>query len=561
MPTDLPTSPSKRNSVLSQESSFALTVTKLENLEIPEGFSKLLLKFADHEVGYINLHQYQAPFTEITILPVVECNLSLPSCLISANHQHDDDDDEQKQRIELFACKRVPGNPQLQTQFISLCEFSKHMISVTGMPKGSVILQLKGVDQSSHVLNPSTISLAFQEKQDVGSSPHWPRPTCAPWMMPVEYVVLTIPGVQVTCGHMVIVWSNLIITNFRARIELLYEMNAQGTLQAVALAPLNMDIPLAFVRLITCQSLEGLHRVKLKTFDETLRMELILSHAVGEHVLKQWGPSMSRHIVNLHLLGSRPPWKFVGENANFYRAAGGEFPAHLSSQESEFQRFGIIGTQSYWRETRANSSSLQRDCGSKVICSSYPSVLAVPSSVADQVVKGAAQFRSSGRFPCLSWGPPVGQMTRSSYGFICRSSQPNVGVFDNTSPDDERIIKAMTDVKGRLIIFDCRPEINATANKAKGKGSVKSILSNYPGVLLEFLDIENIHCVREAHTKVTSCCFFILYWSFSLVAACQGLCNHEKRSWGLRRQEFLEQVTLSHKCLAVLLLTRRQRGR
>ena len=152
-------------------------------------------------------------------------------------------------------------------------------------------------------------------------------------------------------------------------------------------------------------------------------------------------------------------------------------------------------------------------------------------------------------------------MTRSSYGFICRSSQPNVGVFDNTSPDDERIIKAMTDVKGRLIIFDCRPEINATANKAKGKGSVKSILSNYPGVLLEFLDIENIHCVREAHTKVTSCCFFILYWSFSLVAACQGLCNHEKRSWGLRRQEFLEQVTWSHKCLAVLLLTRGQRGR
>jgi hypothetical protein len=75
-------------------------------------------------------------------------------------------------------------------------------------------------------------------------------------------------------------------------------------------------------------------------------------------------------------------------------------------------------------------------------------------------------------------------------------------VFDHTSPDDEKLIKAMTGIKGRLIIFDCRPEINATANKAKGKGSVKSILSNYPGVMLEFLDIENIHCVREAHTKV-----------------------------------------------------------
>jgi hypothetical protein len=108
----------------------------------------------------------------------------------------------------------------------------------------------------------------------------------------------------------------------------------------------------------------------------------------------------------------------------------------------------------------------------------------------------------------LSWAPPTGQAARASYGFICRSSQPNVGVFDNTSSDDEKIIKAMTDVKGRLIIFDCRPEINATANKAKGKGSVKSILSNYPGVLLEFLDIENIHCVREAHTKVRA----LLWW-------------------------------------------------
>jgi hypothetical protein len=96
----------------------------------------------------------------------------------------------------------------------------------------------------------------------------------------------------------------------------------------------------------------------------------------------------------------------------------------------------------------------------------------------------------------------VGQAVRAAYGFICRCSQPNVGVFDHTSPDDETLIKSMTDIKGKLIIYDCRPEINATANKAKGKGSVKSILSNYPGVLLEFLDIENIHCVREAHIKV-----------------------------------------------------------
>jgi hypothetical protein len=486
-----------RNTALSRKSClFALTVTSFEKLTIPVGFTKLLLKFDDVEVGFIDLQKYEAPFRELTILPLVECSVSLPSCFISADHEHDDDG--KHSRIELFACRRDAGNPQLQTQFMALGAFKSQMISMTGMPKGSLPLQLKSIEEASSVnLNPPTISLAFQEKENVSTSTS--RPVPAPWMLPAEYVVLSIQGVQVSCSHLGMMWSNLTITNFRARVDLLYEMNSQGNLQAITAAPFHIDLPLAFVRVSTCQSLEGLHRVKVKTYDETFRMEFTLSHSAGEHIMKNWGLNISRHIVNLCLLGSRPPWRFVGENAVSYRAAGGLFPANLSSQDSELRRFGVTGAHRHWRQTRANSASCL--CDNPPICPSYPSILAVPSSINDQVVKGAAQFRSSGRFPCLSWAP-TGQGVRSSYGFICRSSQPNVGVFDNTSPDDEKIIKAMTDVKGRLIIFDCRPEINATANKAKGKGSVKSILSNYPGVLLEFLDIENIHCVREAHTKV-----------------------------------------------------------
>jgi hypothetical protein len=118
------------------------------------------------------------------------------------------------------------------------------------------------------------------------------------------------------------------------------------------------------------------------------------------------------------------------------------------------------------------------------------------------------------------------------YGFICRSSQPNVGVFDHTSPDDEKLIKAMTDIKGRLIIFDCRPEINATANKAKGKGNIKAILSNYPGVQLECLDIENIHCVREAHTKVKKMVIFMNLLIHSCTLQLAKACANMKSELG-----------------------------
>ncbi len=282
-------------------------------------------------------------------------------------------------------------------------------------------------------------------------------------------------------------------------MEPLCDVTPQGVVQAQARAAAAeyIDVPLGFVRTSSLlQSVDGLHKVKVKTFDGTLSLIFTFSNACGEPLLSMRGLSMSKHVVDLCLQGSRPPWKFVRDNAVAYRAAGGAFPRHLSSQECELQRFGVMGAQSPWRVTHANSS-LHRD-----VCASYPTVLAVPSSISDEVVKGAALFRSSGRFPSLSWAPPLGQALRAQYGFICRSSQPNVGVFDHTSRDDEKLIKSMTDIKGRLVIFDCRPEINATANKAKGKGSVKSILSNYPGVELEFLDIENIHCVREAHTKV-----------------------------------------------------------
>ena len=482
----------KDNTVVSQNIHFSLTVTKFENLSLPEGFSTLLLNFDEREVGCIDLSQYNAPFSETTLIPLVECSMTLPICSISRIAK---DDDDQHASIELIVCKQDPGNPQLQTQCVAVSRFSSQTISMTGMRCGAVTVQLKPFEeQKSLNLNPPTLSLAYEEKEDIDSGSR--SPAAVSWGMPAEYVLLVVNGVQFTCGHMGGAWSNLIITNFRVRVELLCDVRPQGNVQTVSMDPTSIDVPLAFVRTSTLQSVEGVHKVKLKTFDGTFRMWLTLGNSNGGSLLRNWGLSLCKHVVNICLLGSRPPWKFVRESADCFMAANRRFPGNISAQERDFERFGVDQKHSHWRETRANKT-LHRD-----VCPSYPPMLAVPTTVAEKVVRGAASFRSSGRFPCLSWAPPRGEALRASYGFICRSSQPNVGVFDHTSPDDERLIKAMTDIKGRLIIFDCRPEINATANKAKGKGNVKSILSNYPGVLVEFLDIENIHCVREAHTKV-----------------------------------------------------------
>jgi hypothetical protein len=510
----------KPNAVLSQNGYFRLTITKFENLTLPEGFSKLLLNFDQQEAGIIDLKEYQAPFKETTVLPLVVCNVTLPVC--SAQ-----DDDDTLSKIELIVCKQIPGNPQLQTQFVAESDFSSQMISMTGMRQGSVTMLLKSIEEPQcHKvvnLNPPTITLAFEEKQDVDSSSRVAAE--ASWALPAEFIHLIANGVQVTCGHMGSVWSNVFITNLRVRAELLFDATSGnlGNMQPISTEPVTIDVPLAFMRSSQLESVEGLHQVKLKTFDGTLGMRLTLGHSGGGSLLRNWGLSICKHAVNLCLYGSRPPWKFVRHSAMCFRASGGRFPESISAQQREFERFGVDSTHSFWRQTHANST-LHRE-----VCPSYPPVLAVPSNISDKVVRGAALFRSSGRFPCLSWAPPRRQAVRASYGFICRSSQPNVGVFDHTSPDDEKLIKAMTDLKGRLIIFDCRPEINATANKAKGKGSIKAILSNYPGVLLEFLDIENIHCVREAHTKVKhDHTNQYVCRSCAQPTACQSVCRDEK---------------------------------
>lgn len=53
-----------------------------------------------------------------------------------------------------------------------------------------------------------------------------------------------------------------------------------------------------------------------------------------------------------------------------------------------------------------------------------------------------------------------------------------------------------------LVVLDARPSVNAKANRAKGGG-----YEDYPRCELKFLNIENIHVVRESLKRLKDACY------------------------------------------------------
>ncbi|XP_046985481.1 myotubularin-related protein 2 isoform X1 [Schistocerca americana] len=136
------------------------------------------------------------------------------------------------------------------------------------------------------------------------------------------------------------------------------------------------------------------------------------------------------------------------------------------------------------------------------ICDSYPAVWAVPAQATDDDLRAVAAFRSRGRVPVLSWIHPESQAT------ITRCSQPLVGVGGKRSREDERYIQLIMDANAqshKLFIMDARPSANAIANKAKGGGYESE--DAYQNAELVFLDIHNIHVMRESLRKLKELCF------------------------------------------------------
>lgn len=154
---------------------------------------------------------------------------------------------------------------------------------------------------------------------------------------------------------------------------------------------------------------------------------------------------------------------------------------------AELKRMGV--NNDMWKITKINEHY--------TVCDSYPAVWAVPAQATDDDIKVVASFRSRGRLPVLSWIHPESQ------GTITRCSQPQVGVSGKRCREDEHYIQLIMDANAqshKMIIMDARPTANAIANKAKGGGYESE--DAYQNAELVFLDIHNIHVMRESLRKL-----------------------------------------------------------
>lgn len=187
----------------------------------------------------------------------------------------------------------------------------------------------------------------------------------------------------------------------------------------------------------------------------------------------------------------------------------------------------------------------------------YPALIPVPSSISDNTLNYAGRYRSRARIPALSYLHPVNNCT------ITRSSQPLVGVRQNRSIQDEKLLAAIfstsrterplasfaqstlereasdsshesietsqtdpdvsnvedleddmlasasrTSEENRAIygaqqqnlIVDARPTVNAFAMQAVGLGSEN--MDNYKFATKAYLGIDNIHVMRDSLNKV-----------------------------------------------------------
>ncbi|MGH0122876.1 UNVERIFIED_CONTAM: hypothetical protein FKN15_023836 [Acipenser sinensis] len=153
----------------------------------------------------------------------------------------------------------------------------------------------------------------------------------------------------------------------------------------------------------------------------------------------------------------------------------------------EYKRQGLPNSK--WRITFVNKQY--------ELCDTYPTVLMVPFKATDEDLRKVSAFRSRNRIPVVSWIHPV------NHAVIMRCSQPLVGMSGKRNKDDERYLDTIREANGqtaKLTIYDARPNVNAVANKATGGGYEGE--DAYQNAELVFLDIHNIHVMRESLKKL-----------------------------------------------------------
>ena len=188
--------------------------------------------------------------------------------------------------------------------------------------------------------------------------------------------------------------------------------------------------------------------------------------------------------------------------------------SYIATFNSEVERlkFNLHGT---WRISEINKDYR--------MCPSYPPLILVPACISDEKLEVAAKFRSSRRIPAVVWRHV------NNGAVIARSSQPEVGWLGWRSPEDEDLLKALSDAcsfdKGestmldssgiyldagedggagnsskKVLIVDARSYTTAVANRARGGGC--ECPEYYPSCDIQFMNLPNIHSIRKSFHAV-----------------------------------------------------------
>ncbi|GES60828.1 protein phosphatase [Aspergillus terreus] len=221
----------------------------------------------------------------------------------------------------------------------------------------------------------------------------------------------------------------------------------------------------------------------------------------------------------------------------------------LYDPRKEWERQGVDSDGHGWRISQINA-----DYG---FSPTYPALFPVPAAISDNTLNYAGRYRSRARIPVLTYLHPVNNCS------ITRSSQPLVGVRQNRSIQDEKLLAAIfstsrterplaaftpprldnessgstqSDLSGSQsipeltsaeeledemlasfpgdpeekpqiygaqqhnLIVDARPTVNAFAMQAVGLGSEN--MDNYKFATKAYLGIDNIHVMRDSLNKV-----------------------------------------------------------
>ena len=137
------------------------------------------------------------------------------------------------------------------------------------------------------------------------------------------------------------------------------------------------------------------------------------------------------------------------------------------------------------------------------LCETYPKFLIAPKKISDEDLKTASQYRTKNRLPILAYY--YYNNDSDKVPTIWRSAQNKGGIMGSKKNEfDMNLISCIREKSKNLFIYDCRPRLNAIANRLNGGGFENT--DHYDNIDLTFCEIDNIHKARNALNSLYSLC-------------------------------------------------------